>query len=260
MNESSFEKLLETLTKKLIVEHIMTPRSELLTCDFSSNILEIKSVMESRNYDIFPFVKGGKIEGYIKREDIKKDTKIDMILNKIEREELVTESTPLLELIELLIQRDFFFVIKGSEIVGFVHFSDLNKRAVRVLFYLYLSEFESRLHEWIKKEFPNDNWKLKLNNENEKLEDIKKIYLEIRQKNSEISEVECLFFSHMLTIATKTSTEFKKYSVLNNFRNEIVHPTRPLIYNYSRVKKLNEKRHLLEDGINKLDKILKKKN
>ncbi len=253
MVDSSFERLLETMTKEITVEHIMTWSSSLLTFDYFGDIQKIKEIMKSKNYDIVPVSKEEKIIGYVLRADVKKGIKICSILNDIGSEERVNHDIPILRLVELLMDREFFFVYNNDELGGFVHFSDLNKQAVRVLFYLLLSEFESKLHSWIKKQYPDGSWKTILSGDSCKK--IEELYEQLKKKNSEISLDECLYFADMLKIAKKTHRKFEKYSALNDFRNEIMHPTRPVVYNYSRVKKLNEKRLLLERGIERFSKV-----
>jgi hypothetical protein len=53
---------------------------------------------------------------------------------EIKLEECISSSTSLFQLPALFLKRDYYFVLKGNELVGFIHFSDLNNPSLNVAF------------------------------------------------------------------------------------------------------------------------------
>jgi hypothetical protein len=56
--------------------------------------------------------------------------------------DLISDGTSLLDLVEILEDREFSFVLSHREIAGFVHFSDLNHPLVKLAFYVILEALE----------------------------------------------------------------------------------------------------------------------
>ena len=73
---------------------------------------------EQEDYDYTASPKTSRITIYYKRGEPKG--------HPLRQEDLLSDGTGLLDLLDLLAARDFFFVLSANRICGFVHFSDLN--------------------------------------------------------------------------------------------------------------------------------------
>jgi hypothetical protein len=73
---------------------------------------------EQEDYDYTASPKTSRITTYYKRGEPKG--------HPLRQEDLLSDGTGLLDLLDLLAARDFFFVLSANRICGFVHFSDLN--------------------------------------------------------------------------------------------------------------------------------------
>jgi hypothetical protein len=56
--------------------------------------------------------------------------------------DLISDGTKLLDLVEFLEEREFAFVLSHRHIDGYVHFSDLNHHLVKLTFYVILEAVE----------------------------------------------------------------------------------------------------------------------
>ena len=116
--QSPLEEIAD-LHRLFTVEHIMVPISKLER----ASTLE-QAVPGFKDYDNIISPKTGAIKGYFSR--------IDRKHYLIEKKDLLGGGTSLLDLPALFGRRDFYYVLHGNEIAGYVHYSDLNNNYVRV--------------------------------------------------------------------------------------------------------------------------------
>ena len=68
----------------------------------------------------------------------------------IKLEQVISDSTPLANLLTVLQASDFLYVNHGAKIVGIITKADLNKPPVRIYVFGMLSLFEMHLNSWIR--------------------------------------------------------------------------------------------------------------
>ena len=153
-----------------------------------------------------------------------------------------------------------------KELTGIVTVADLNKRPLRILFYVLISELESLLLEKIRKEFEDYKFLNCLSEERQKK--VKCLYEESRKEKIDISLEQYLLTSDILTIICKTKNHRnqlgcsskkqaeKQLGSLVDLRNDVMHPCRPLINDKSEVEKLKEKYDTILNHIQRLTQLL----
>ncbi|HEC93653.1 MAG TPA: hypothetical protein ENI51_11860 [Candidatus Atribacteria bacterium] len=130
MTNRKLDDILEKFKQILTVEKIMTPREAFEYYeDWMDNL-------DETNFDILP---AKNLKEYWNRKDKE--------FHRITSEIIVNTDLELWNLIDYFKDRDFYFVEQNGEIVGLVHFSDLNKQYVRILFYIIISELELKMHK-----------------------------------------------------------------------------------------------------------------
>ncbi len=92
---------------------------------------------EQEDYDYTASPKRGRITTYYKRGEDKG--------HPLRQEDLLSDGTGLLDLLDLLAVRNFFFVLSSNRMCGFVHFSDLNDELVKLPLFVLLAAVERRL-------------------------------------------------------------------------------------------------------------------
>ena len=119
--QDHFEELLDELREALRVEHIMTKKEDFVYYEDVTQIPE--------EYDILPL---RDLKRYYDTTEKNPKSRFKCITI----EDVISADTDLLTLLDLFKDRKFYFVKKGRDIVGLVHYSDLKKHPVRVLFYI----------------------------------------------------------------------------------------------------------------------------
>jgi hypothetical protein len=113
---------LNQLSRAFSVQDILTETEQLRRADTLGNAEPL-----FHEYDVVPYPRKGLIQGFFKR--------VSEQLHNIEPRHIVSEGTSLFDLPQLFCEGLFYFVIAGNRIVGYVHYSDLNKPVVKVPFF-----------------------------------------------------------------------------------------------------------------------------
>ena len=130
------DKVVARLHRIFPVQDIVTPAEVLERAD---------SIEEARllfsKYDVVPYPKMGKIKGFFQR-DLDK-------LSDLKSDYLISDTTSLLNMPQLLDQAPFRFIISADKIAGYVHYSDLNKPAMKAPLFILIQAMEKRLWDKI---------------------------------------------------------------------------------------------------------------
>ena len=90
--------------------------------------------MEKRNFDVMGLLDGERISRYVSRKLLGVGTCHDHGRG-IEPTEIVSSTTPLIDLLPLMKNRDHLFVLEGARLESIVTAADLQKPPVRMLLF-----------------------------------------------------------------------------------------------------------------------------
>jgi hypothetical protein len=125
------EKVVARLDRIFSVQDIMTPAEVL---ERAATIKGASSLFDK--YDVVPYPKTGKIEGFFQRNSHK--------LIDLKPDCLISDTTSLLNMPQLLNQAPFRFVISADQIAGYVHYSGFNKPAMKVPLFVLIQAMERK--------------------------------------------------------------------------------------------------------------------
>jgi len=125
-------KVVARLDRIFSVEDIMTPVEVL---ERGGSIEEVRPLFST--YDVVPYPKRGNVEGFFQLGLDK--------LSYLKPDNLISDTTSLLNMPQLLNQAPFRFVISADKIAGYVHYSDLNKPAMKVPIFVLIQAMEKKL-------------------------------------------------------------------------------------------------------------------
>ena len=152
--------------------------------------------------------------------------------------EIIADSTPLGELIHLLIARTYYLVLVRDKIQMVVTCSDLNQLPVRTYLFTVLSHLEALLTEWISSQFVNDGFMSLLSMSQR--DAVTQLFQNRARQDLDTRIIDCTTLTHKLVIVQKTpemyrqlgfasSTKFSQaYASLNRLRNRLSHGQTPL--------------------------------
>ncbi|OHC85152.1 MAG: hypothetical protein A2546_00010 [Sphingobacteriia bacterium RIFOXYD2_FULL_35_12] len=236
---TTFSEIHGLFVDKITTHHIYEP---LLCCRSSDNLIDVKETLVERDFDVLGVIDDKmKVIGYVHNNNLIHDSLTANTL-PIDVNQIISDSTPLAKLIEILSKNDFAFVLSHNNITGIVTKADLNKPIIRIYLFGLVSLFELHLNFWIDKSHPAEAWKELL--QNERLQAAEKLHAERKGNNIQLTLLECLQIADKKDILRKTSTflvtfKYSKSKFKNlledvaTLRNELAHSQNSIISNLS---------------------------
>lgn len=157
-NIEDYEKLRHIFENNLNVGLLS---EEIFGCLLTDDSNNVKKKMDKLDFDVFGVENMGEIVGYVKKSELHEES-IKDFYREFSSKDLISDSTSLLELLDILQDRDFIFVLKTNEVSKIVTISDLHKQPIRMLTFSLISLLEMYLTTIIKETYPNESWKDKL--------------------------------------------------------------------------------------------------
>lgn len=165
----------------------------LMSCPADASADEMRQQLDQRDFEVAGVKneQDGPLLGFVSRSDLLSGLVRDH-LRPFEEQHLIADSTPLADIISILSEREFQFVLVGPNVQGIVVSADLNKPPVRIFLFALVSLLEMHLSFWIGRMYSLDDWKSKLS-EN-RLQTAIDLFAKRKQENQEITLLSCLQF------------------------------------------------------------------
>src|ERR1017187_8227843 len=128
----TIEETLKRLAITFTAKDIMIPEAGLTCADNEVDAAGLSQ--DNPDFSVIPIRQNTKLVGYFLRDS---RTSRQIVLK-----DLISDGTSLLDLVEILEDREFSLVLSHREIAGYVHFSDLNHHLVKLAFYVIFEALE----------------------------------------------------------------------------------------------------------------------
>jgi hypothetical protein len=206
----------------------------LKSCPAKANATEMQRLLFERDFDLAGVqeTKDGDVLGYVERSVLVRGLVCDH-LRPFGQNVLVSNSTPLADLLSVFQQREFVFVLAGTKVAGVITRADLYKPPVRIYLFGLVSLFEMHMGFWIRSQYPGESWQGKISEA--RLREAHEFHEERKRRNEEIALLDCLQFSDkrdlllkskalrdMLHIASRNEGE-KHLKQAESLRNQLAH-------------------------------------
>ena len=128
---------------------------ELKSCEPGEKAEEVRAKMEKHSFDIMGYEVNGKVEGYVRCEDLKSDTCKDHS-KKLRQCDMITVHEPILAMLSRMKNREWLFTAVKDDVIGIVTLADLQKAPVRMALFGLVSLLEIHSLSMVKKVCPRD--------------------------------------------------------------------------------------------------------
>lgn len=249
------EEHLTRLADQMTVEMIMTSLADLVAVKPTDQVGTALNLMGATTFDQLPVLADDKLLGAIEREDI--ETLADC------RSAVRDAMRPLTELASVKTSDSFYIAVdqlqctryaavfepSTDKFCGLLHFSDLNKQAVRIFCYLWLSALEMGLAELVSESHPTlEEW-IGFLDEFRQVSVLGR-YEYDRRKKIELKPIECVELSDLVKLSKRFDDVLKRLSLskkqfsdridhIITLRNFAMHPVRTLVQSHADVAKLH---------------------
>lgn len=200
----NLETLREIYSNNLTVGLIA---EELSACSPEDDALTTKFIMEKLDFDYYGVAIDGKIIGYIIQSELNEGL-ISEYMHTFQMEDLVSESTSLLELLLILREKHPVFLLESNRINKLITVADLQKQPIRMLVFGLISILEMNLVELIMEHYPNEQWKERLSPN--RINEAMNLFYVRKEKNAGLGLIDCLQLSDKGMIVQKTPDLLKK--------------------------------------------------
>ncbi|MDQ0802164.1 hypothetical protein [Arthrobacter sp. SLBN-112] len=245
--------------------HIALPLSEALVCTFDDAVGPLVSLMERRQFDCCPVLEGGVPVGVFDR--LLRASSVELGTRPLIVGQLISADTRILELARKLDEHDFVFVLSGSRISGFITVADLGSTLARSFCYLQLASVEMGLSKYLRSRFPDQPLAIELLGESRQKAHLSLVD-RLKKEDQYIDDFAACSLEDLLRIVGKDQvfrqalTDNRGWqnlkSGLIDFRNDVMHPSRPLVAPGVRsVSKFVEKIENLQIIAHAVDRILR---
>jgi hypothetical protein len=236
MPETSVQQIISQLTHAFTVKDIMVPVSDLVRGYDSHEAQDLLDMYPQ--YDVIPMPREGTINSYLHRSSAKP--------RYITSTDLISDGTPLIDLPDLFLKRDFFLVLSSNNIAGFVHFSDLNNSIIKLPFFALFESIERKLWDSIKDMITEQDVALIINNQ-ERLRTVLQKHEQAKDKDVDLGWSGIFYFDEIIRLSNYYGSHQindNERTTLTDIRNRVAHTGKLLVKKHSETRKLVQVRDL----------------
>jgi hypothetical protein len=240
-------------------------------CALDAPAAQMKELLDKRGFDLAGVMKdgAGPIIGFVVAAELVGQT-IAEHMKSFDAEHLISDSTPIADLFQILRKRKQTFVLSGSQIKGIVTLADLSKPPVRIYLFGLLSLFEMHMRFWVSKIYGEDSWKEHLSDN--RMTAANRLQAERLKRHEQIALIDCLQFCDKRDLLL-AKEEFRTTLGIENepdgeqllkdaedLRNKLAHSQQDLVENSSwddlidLIQRLEELVHRSDDVVEKAAK------
>src|SRR5690625_18235 len=197
--KSSGVDLQDIFTQDMTVLHIAEPFQALPAEDPSSDALRL---MHEQGFDVYGVEQGKRIIGFIPA-DAPAGVTCTEACSAFQLEDIVSDTTPLLDIIKLLQGKERLYVLSRNRITHIVTRADLQKAPIRMLLFSLVTLLDMQMLRLIHHYYPDGSWVEHLKPK-KRIEAAQKVHADRLAKNEGIDLVDCLQFADKRIILLKT--------------------------------------------------------
>jgi CBS domain-containing protein len=206
--ESPYADLRELFARAVTARYIAG--FELVTCASDENAADAWERMDAGGYEMLPVVTDGVILGYVERQTLT-DGPCAASERRLGPTDLVSDSTPVLDLFPILAQRPRVFVLQGNRVTGVVSRSDLQKPPIRMLLFSLVTFLEMHLQRLVTALYPDADWQRHLSRSRVRLAE--RLYAERRERDEAIELIDCLQFCDKRDLVLRAAGSVAKFGL-----------------------------------------------
>lgn len=178
--------LLNIFEHDITAEHVA---ERLVSCQADVSCDDALRVMRERDFDVLGVREEGLVCGYVRREELGTG-KCRNYKRAFQAPELISESTPMVELLQKLGGVSRVFVLYGTRVDGIVTRGDLQKAPVRMFMFGLITLLEMNFLRIIRFYCRNGSWQKILTHS--RLQKAQKLFGQRKERNEGIDLVDCL--------------------------------------------------------------------
>jgi hypothetical protein len=237
------EHILGRLALAFTVRDIMVPKQGLVCGSDAGDAVRLLD--QYSDYNLIPIQRDGEPWAYLERGSDEPIT--------LSPRHLVGDSTPVLDLVEMLQESSFFFIMGPNRIVGYVHYSDLNHPIVKLPYFVLLQDVEWQVARLAGPSITQNLLSKVLSPG--RLKTVVKRFQDAQKSDANRGWEGLLYFSELICVGLHLGLvriDDAQSRIINDVRNRICHNDCLLIEDRSSVRKLANSQHICLDLLSQI--------
>ncbi len=204
MKRAVFDKLMKRIEDSFTVSLIAQPMKVFQ----SDQHVEIEQAARESRFSRIPFLDRNDGRLMVQGFDSKRGFAPVAAARAVTHEELIVDSTSIVDIIRLLAQQEYFFVLVRDRICMVVTRSDLNHLPVRTYLFSVLVPIGSLLAEWIRASAPNDDFMHTLSESRQA--EVSKLHAKRCKGDSDTSLLDCTTLTDKFNVVSKNPAMYQR--------------------------------------------------
>lgn len=236
--DANVERVLDQLSATFSARDIMVKTTDLKRANDLPGAKQLLSLHPE--FDIIPLPASGPLSAFFRRGEPK--------VGEIRSEDLISDGTSLLDLPDLFVKRDFFYVLSSNMISGFVHVADLNNGLVKLPFFVLFEAVERSLWPAATERLVESDLEVVL--DRRRAEQLQQRMKRARKKNVDLGWAGLLSFGEILRFSAHygiVQLSQEEQQLLAKIRNRVAHSDRLLVREHKDARSLVQSRQLCRE-------------
>jgi hypothetical protein len=198
---------------------VNTISEKLICCSPGDNALEVRERMSIDDFDVLGVYENNQVSGYIEKENLEAGHCKDY--QKIfHPPQLIANSTPLIDILPILKENNWIFVLEKNHVTSIVTRADLQKAPVRMLLFGQITLLEMNIQRIIESFYEHDAWQQYI--WSERLENARTLFAKRKRRNEAISLLDCIQFCDKICLVVRSPELCEKLSILDKAEKQRV--------------------------------------
>lgn len=228
----TLQDTLRRLAERFVARDIMIPQERLVVAKDQDEAMQI--LERDPRYDVIPLRQGDRLVAFLERGTPKPRI--------IQIQHVISPETSIPELVDSLCDRPFVFIVGRHQVVGLVHFSDLNDPIVKLPYFVLLEGLERQVADSIRDLVTEDTLpRFKI--DPQRLTVLKNKMANLQEKHANRDWVTLLYFREILEAAVhfgKLNLAGPQIVDLSKVRTRVSHAaTDELVESHADVRRLS---------------------
>lgn len=210
---------------------VNTISEKLVCCNPMDDALKVRKSMDRADFDVLGVNENNQVSGYVDKTNLGAGH-CKEYQNIFHPSQLIANSTPLIDILPIMKENNWIFVLEKNHVTSIVTRADLQKAPVRMLLFGLTTLLEMNMQRIIEFFYEPDAWQQYL--WCDRL-DIARTFLAKRQRRNEaISLLDCIQFCDKVHLVVRSEELCRKLAILDkptkqrlgaieNLRNRIAH-------------------------------------
>lgn len=210
---------------------VNTISEKLVCCSPMDDALKVRKSMDTADFDVLGVNEKNQVSGYVEKTNLGAGH-CKEYQNIFHPSQLIANSTPLIDILPIMKENNWIFVLEKNHVTSIVTRADLQKAPVRMLLFGLTTLLEMNMQRLIESFYERDAWQQYI--WCDRLDIARTLLAKRQRRNEAISLLDCIQFCDKVHLVVRSAELCRKLAILDkttkqrlggieDLRNRIAH-------------------------------------